>query len=141
MNTSINTLTAQRPELGAFIVRLALGVVIIAHSIYLKLMVFSLPGTAQFFASLGLPAFTAYLVFTVEAVAGLMLLVGYKTRWASLALIPVLLGATWVHWSSGWLFSNTGGGWEYPLFLAAIAAGQNFLGNGSFAIENAKAKA
>ena len=36
-------------------------------------------------------------------------------------LIPVLLGALWVHSGNGWVFSNANGGWEYPLYLVVIS--------------------
>ena len=103
------------------LLRIGLGIVLIAHSLYLKLFVFTLPGTAEYFASLGLPALSAYLVFVIEAVAGAALVVGLQSRIAAVAAIPVLLGATWVHVGNGWLFSNAGGGWEYPLFLTLVA--------------------
>ncbi len=44
-----------------------------------------------------------------------------RTRWVALGLIPVLLGALWVHIGNGWVFSNAGGGWEYPVFLVVIS--------------------
>ncbi len=123
-----------KPEFGAFILRIALGVVLLAHSVYLKLVIFTLPGTAEFFTSIGLPAILAYIVFLVEAISGLALILGIKTRIFSIIVIPVLLGATWAHWSNGWLFSNAGGGWEYPLFLAVIALVQLSLGDGKYAL-------
>jgi putative oxidoreductase len=52
-----------------------------------------------------------------------------------LALIPILLGATWTHAGNGWLFSAEGGGWEYPLFLSVTAAVQALLGDGAFALK------
>jgi len=125
------------PALGGFVTRIGLGSVLIAHSLYLKLFIFTLPGTAQFFGSLGLPAALAYVVFAIEAVAGIALVLGYATRLAALASIPVLLGATWAHLGAGWLFTNSGGGWEYPLFLTVIAIAQVFLGPGAFALERA----
>jgi putative oxidoreductase len=100
----------------------------------LKLVVYTLAGTAQFFASIGLPATLAYLVFAIEAAAGVALIVGWQSRAAALAVVPVLLGATWAHWSAGWLFTNSGGGWEYPALLAVFAAGQALLGDGAFAV-------
>ena len=121
-------------DTGAFISRIALGSVLLAHSIYLKLMVFTLPGTAQFFDSIGLPGPFAYVVFAVEAIAGIAIVLGIKTRLFSALVIPILLGATWVHSSNGWLFSNEGGGWEFPLFLSIIAFAQIGLGNGRFSI-------
>lgn len=124
------------PETGAFILRVSLGTVLLAHSVYLKLMVFTLPGTAQFFASIGLPGVLAYIVFTIEAVAGVALILGIRTRVFSALVIPVLLGATWAHSSSGWLFSNAGGGWEYPLILSFMALAQLGLGDGRYAFSS-----
>ncbi|MDX1517303.1 MAG: hypothetical protein R3288_10710, partial [Woeseiaceae bacterium] len=43
----------------------------------------------------------------------------------------------WAHSANGWLFTNEGGGWEYPLFLAAIAGAQVLLGAGAFALGRA----
>lgn len=122
-------------EYGLLIMRLSLGIVIIAHSLYLKLMVFTLEGTADYFSSIGLPAMFAYVVFIVEVVTGFMLLVGFKTKIAVLAVIPILLGATWVHLSNGWLFSAPGGGWEYPLFLTAIAVVVLLTKNDSYSLD------
>ena len=123
-----------QPELGAFILRITLGMVLIAHSVYLKAMVFTLPGTAQFFESIGLAGWMAYAVFAVEAIGGVALVLGAYTRLVSLALIPVLLGATWAHLGAGWLFTNTGGGYEYPLVLTVMAVVQLFLGAGRYAL-------
>jgi hypothetical protein len=50
----------------------------LAHSLVLKLMVFGLPGTATFFASIGLPPWLAYAVFAAEAVGGAMLVLGVQ---------------------------------------------------------------
>lgn len=123
-----------KPDIGALILRIALGTVLLAHSVYLKLIIFTLPGTAEFFTSIGLPGFLAYLVFMIEAITGVALILGVQTRVFSVLILPVLLGATWAHWSSGWLFSNSGGGWEYPLFLAVMALVQLSLGNGKYTV-------
>jgi putative oxidoreductase len=120
---------------AALVLRVALGVMFLAHSLWLKLFVFTLPGTAQFFGSIGLPEALAYLVFFAEVAGGILLILGVKTRCVVLALVPVLLGATWVHAGNGWLFTNQGGGWEYPLFLAATAVVQGLLGDGAYAVK------
>ena len=52
----------------------------------------------------------------------------------ALALVPILLGALWVHAGNGWVFTAMGGGWEYPLFLAAASGAQALLGDGAWAI-------
>lgn len=120
---------------AAFALRAALGVMFIAHAL-LKYSVFTLPGTAKFFESLGLPGPLAYLTFAAELIGGALILAGLGTRWVALALVPVLLGATWAHAGNGWLFSAPNGGWEYPAFLAVVAAVQALLGDGKFAVSN-----
>ncbi|GAB7531254.1 hypothetical protein PS3A_36660 [Pseudomonas sp. 3A(2025)] len=62
----------------------------------------------------------AWITLLVEIVTGLMLVTGVRTRYAAMAAIPVLLGATLAHAGNGWLFSSAGGGWEYPLFWAMV---------------------
>lgn len=120
-------------QLGALLLRVALGAVFIAHSWYLKLVVFGLPGTAQFFASIGLPESLAYVVFALEAAGGAALIAGAYARVAALVLVPVALGATWAHLGYGWLFTNQGGGWEYPLFLTVALVVQFLIGDGALA--------
>jgi putative oxidoreductase len=105
---------------GALVLRVALGTMYVAHAL-LKLFVFTLPGTARFFASVGLPSLLAYPVFAAELVGGLLLIVGWRARAVALALTPILIGATWVHAGNGWVFTSPNGGWEYPAFLIAAS--------------------
>ena len=118
---------------AALLLRVSLGVMFIAHAL-LKILVFTLPGTAQFFASVGFPAWLAYAVVAAELIGGVLLIAGVYSRWVALALVPVLLGAATVHWGNGWLFTATNGGWEYPVFLAAAALVQALLGDGKYAL-------
>ena len=120
---------------AALVLRVALGVMFLAHSLYLKVFVFTVPGTVGFFESLGLPALIAYLTILAETGGGIALILGFQTRLVALALIPVLLGATWVHAGNGWLFTAQGGGWEYPLFLTVAALVQALLGSGAYAVK------
>jgi putative oxidoreductase len=121
-------------EYGIALLRISLGVMFIAHSVVLKYFSFTLAGTAGYFESLGLPGFLAYVVFGMEAVGGALLVLGVRTREVAAALIPVLVGALWVHAGNGWVFSNAGGGWEYPLYLVVLSAAQVLLGEGAFAL-------
>ncbi len=117
---------------GAGLLRVSLGVMFIAHA-WLKISVFTPAGTAQYFASLGLPEALAYITIFMELVGGILLVAGFKTREVSLALLPILLGALFFgHAANGWAFSNSGGGWEYPLFLAMAALVQALLGDGAY---------
>ena len=118
---------------AALVLRVTLGVMFIAHSLVLKHFTYTLPGTAQFFESIGLPGALAYLTFWAELLGGIALVAGFATRWVALALIPILIGATWVHIGNGWVFSAANGGWEYPVFLIAVSLVQSLLGDGAYA--------
>ena len=134
MNATRNT------EYGTALLRISLGLMFIAHSVVLKYFVYTLAGTAQFFESIGLPGPLAYVVFWMEAVGGVLLVLGVRTREVSAALIPILAGALWAHSGNGWVFSNAGGGWEYPLFLIVLSVVQLLLGEGAFALSRAPAR-
>jgi putative oxidoreductase len=99
--------------------------------------VFTLPGTAQFFESLGLPGALGYLTFVAELVGGVLLILGVYTRQVAAALVPILLGATWAHAGNGWVFSAPNGGWEYPAFLTIAAIVQYLIGDGALALRRA----
>src|SRR5262245_64264387 len=119
---------------AATLLRVALGVMFLVHSLVLKLYVFTLAGNAQFFASIGLPAALGYVVFAAEAAAGAALVLGIRSREAAALTIPILLGATWAHGANGWMFAMPNGGWEYPLFLTVVAAAVALLGDGAYAL-------
>lgn len=128
------TIDSRTAPYGALLLRVSLGVMFLVHSLYLKLLVFGLPGTVKFFESQGFPGFSTYLVIAAEVLGGIALILGIKARIAALALIPVLLGAIFVHAGNGWLFTNAGGGWEYPVFLAIACVVQALIGNGAGAV-------
>lgn len=132
--TAIPTQSTSQTDLAALILRVTLGALFLAHAA-VKLFVFTPAGTVGFFQSLGLPGPLAYLVIAVEVLGGVALIVGYRTRIASLVLIPVLLGAiVTVHFAAGFFFSNAGGGWEYlALWIVALVV-QALLGDGAAAL-------
>jgi putative oxidoreductase len=113
--------TGKGGDAASLLLRVALGVMYLTHSIVLKVFTFGFAGTAGYFASLGLPSFTAYVVIAAEAIGGVLLLANVATGWVALALLPILGGAFWVHSGNGWVFSAAGGGWEYPLFLIVVS--------------------
>lgn len=123
----------QQSQYGVALLRVSLGVLFLAHGL-LKLLVFTPAGTVGFFESLGLPGVFAYLVMAGEIGGGLLLIAGAYTRVIALALVPIALGATFVHLGNGWVFSAEGGGWEFPLFLAVTTLVQALLGSGAFAL-------
>lgn len=118
---------------AALLLRLSLGVVFIAHAL-LKVFVFTVPGTVQFFVSVGLPGALAYPVIAGEFFGGLALIAGVFVRPVALGLALIAFGAILPHAGNGWVFNATGGGWEYPLFLALTSLVQAMLGAGAYAL-------
>ena len=47
--------TNKSHKIGTFLLRIALGAMFMTHSFLLKLFIFTLPGTAKYFALIGLP--------------------------------------------------------------------------------------
>lgn len=129
-------MTNQQAAYAALILRVSLGVMYVAHSLVLKHYTYTLAGTVQFFGSLGLPAALAYATFWAELVGGVALVLGTGTRSVALLLIPILVGALWVHAGNGWVFSAANGGWEYPLFLIVVSFVAALLGDGKYALAN-----
>jgi putative oxidoreductase len=125
--------TTSHPEYAAFLLRLSLGVMLLSHGV-LKLLVFTLPGTVQFFQSVGFPGWLAYVTVGLEIGGGLVMLAGYQTRLVALGLVPLMLGALSVHVGNGWVFSSANGGWEYPAFLTVALIVQALLGAGAYAL-------
>lgn len=120
-------------QLGATLLRFALGTMWIAHAL-LKLLVFTLPGTAQYFASIGFPSVLAYPVFAAELLGGLALVLGLYARQVALALVPIMAVAAWVHAPNGWVHTSPNGGWEYPVFLVVASLVLWLVGDGAYAL-------
>jgi len=118
---------------AALVLRLSLGIALIAHGA-LKVFVFTVPGTVQFFESIGYPGLFAYLVILAELGGGAALILGAFVRPVAVVLIPVLIGATLQHAGNGWLFTAQGGGWEYPAFWTSMLVVQALLGAGALAV-------
>lgn len=122
-------------QFGLTLLRVTYGIVLFAHGYLLKIETFTLAGTVGYFESLGLPAIAAYAVIIGEVLGGLALIAGFLTRLVAWLSLPIVLGATWVHWGSGWVFSAQGGGWEFPALLAVIAATLGLMGPGRWALD------
>lgn len=119
--------------LGIAVLRISLGTMWIAHAL-LKLLVFTLPGTAQYFDSIGFAGVLAYPVFAAELIGGAALVLGVYARQVALGLVPIMAVAAWVHAPNGWVHTSAGGGWEYPVFLLASSIALWLLGDGAWAL-------
>jgi putative oxidoreductase len=118
---------------GATALRVALGAMWISHA-WFKITAFGVAGFAGWLDSLGLPGFMAGPVVALELIGGIFILAGLHGRMVSLALLPVLAVATWVHLPNGLIFSNANGGWEYPVFLMLASVVHALIGDGYLAL-------
>lgn len=135
MDHSLPTpMTSSSTLIGIALLRISLGVMWTAHAL-LKLLVFTLPGTVQYFESIGFPGVLAYPVFAAELLGGLALLLGVYARQVALALTPIMAVAAWVHAPNGWVHTSAGGGWEYPVFLLVASLALWLLGDGAAAVK------
>jgi putative oxidoreductase len=114
--------------------RIAVGVIFLGHA-YAKATLYTFAGTEHYFVANGFPAWTVYPVFAIELVGGIAMILGLGTRWVSLALVPVMVGAIKPHVGNGMNFSNPGGGWEFPALLLVLLAVQVVLGSGALALD------
>ena len=134
----MNTVDENYSAIGALVLRLARGVMWIAHAL-LKWFVFTIPGFAGWLESEGLPAFMAWPVFLLELIGGIMIVLGIYGRYVSAVLIPVMLVAAWTHIANGWSHTSTGGGWEYPVFLVFASIAHTLIGDGRYALRSNQA--
>lgn len=71
-----------------------------------------------------------------ELVGGTALIVGFYARYVPLLFVFEMLGVIYfAHWANGWVFTNKGGGWEYPAFWAVALFVQFLLGDGLFVLK------
>ena len=118
--------------LGLLVLRLALGAVMIAHG-YQKIFG-GMPQFMQMLQHMGIPAWMGYLTVAAEFGGGILLVAGFLTRLAALAIfIDMVVAIIKVHLHNG-LFSKSGG-FEFPMVCAAIAFSLIWSGAGPIAID------
>ena len=118
--------------LGLLVLRLALGAVMIAHG-YQKIFG-GMPQFMQMLQHMGIPAWMGYLTVAAEFGGGILLVAGFLTRLAALAIfIDMVVAIIKVHLHNG-LFSKSGG-FEFPMVCAAIAFSLIWSGAGPIAMD------
>ena len=120
---------------AALLLRVSLGIMFLAH-VGLKIFVFGVPGFVGYFGSLGLPAILAYAVIALEILGGVALILGIYAPWVALPLALEMLGTiVFAHAANGWLFTNEGGGWEFPALWTVCLIALYLLGDGAMALK------
>ena len=127
-------ISTSNADYAALLLRVSLGLLFLAHG-GMKVFTFTIPGTVQYFETIGYPGFFAYLVILGEIGGGLALILGAWTRVIALALLPIMIGATLQHAGNGWMFAKTGGGWGFPAFWTVMLLVQALLGSGAYALK------
>ncbi len=121
--------------------RVATGLMLLAHGWVHLRRVRQGPGVANWFASLGMrqPALNAWVVTLVEIVGGAMLALGLLTPLAAASVTGVALVA-WItnHWSAGFfVYNRPTEGWEYVMILTVLGIALGTLGAGEWSLDHA----
>ena len=127
-------------DVGLLVLRLVLGVIFIGHGAQKLFGSFGGPrisGFAKMLEQLGVkPARPmAILAGLAEFVGGILVMLGFLTPVAALALIVVMIVAViTVHLKNG--FFNTNGGYEFNLALVGIALTLLIAGAGAYSLDS-----
>ena len=131
---------AQAIDAALSVLRVALGVVFIAHGYNHVFGGGKIAGTARWFESLGmrpgrLHAWTASLT---ELGSGVLLLLGLLTPLACAGIVGTMVVA-WItnHRRNGFFIFRPGEGYEYVMTLTLVALALAGLGGGEWSLDNA----
>jgi putative oxidoreductase len=132
-----------------FILRLTLGLVMFPHGAQ-KLLGwyggFGFSGTMDFFTgTMHLPWLIAFLVIIGESFGSIALLAGLLTRFTTVSLAVIMLGAiTMVHMPNGffmnWFGKQAGEGYEYHLLVIGISLALLITGAGKWSVDKVLAE-
>ncbi|MHB8174505.1 MAG: DoxX family protein [Nitrospirota bacterium] len=131
------------------VLRLALGVVFLAHGSQKVLGLFGGPGLSQvfkMFSGMGIPPFFTALDVAAEFLGGLFLIIGFLTRISALGIAVVMVVAVYmVHWHNGffmnWFGQMPAGreGFEYHILAFGAAIALVFKGGGRLSLDRVAA--
>lgn len=144
----ISSIFRTSDDLGAFVARITLGVVMLPHGLQKLLGLFGgagFSGTVEFFVSSGIPAFVAILIIIGESFGSIGLIAGFLSRLAALGITVIMLGAiVTVHLQNGF-FMNWGGtaageGFEFHLLAVGLGLIVLIKGGGIWSADRAISK-
>ena len=122
--------------LASLVMRLSLGSIMVAHG-YHKVFGGNLQHFAQAVGGMGLPSWLGYLSPFIELLGGLLILAGFFTRCAALAICIDLCVMIWtVHLHNGFMGSPDRPGYEFPLAAATLAFALIVLGGGAISLDH-----
>ncbi|MDX8045286.1 DoxX family protein [Gracilibacillus sp. S3-1-1] len=120
----------KKAEFGGLLLRIVLGIIFIGHGA--DKFQGGISNTVQWFDSIGLPGFLAYMVATIEILGGIALVLGLATRIVGAIFILILAGAIIkVQFAAGFI-----GGYAYDLALLVMSIYLLLSGSKLFALDN-----
>ena len=122
------------------VLRVALGITMIAHGYNHAFGGGKLPGTARWFESIGIrPGRVHALLATLtELGSGFLLLLGFLTPLAAAGVVGTMLVALIAnHLKNGFFIFRPGEGYEYVLFIILTAFAVGSLGGGRISLDHA----
>jgi len=124
-----------KEQIANTLLRVVLGVIFLAHGVAKFQM--GLENVSGWFGSIGLPGFLAYIVAYLELLGGIALIIGFMTRYVSIAFVLLMAGATLkVKLALGLLGNGQMAGYELDLALLAMAAYLAVVGATGLAVDN-----
>jgi len=126
-------------NIAPLILRLALGITMLAHGWNHAFGGGRLPGTARWFESIGIrPGNVHALVATVvELGTGAFLVLGLLTPLASAGVVGTMLVALIAnHLKNGYFIFRPGEGYEYVLMIILVACGLAAMGGGDWSLDH-----
>ena len=143
MKKFLTCFVATQDDIGVFIARIILSVVMLPHGAQKILGWFGGYGfhnTMAYFTSTGMPAVIAFLVIMAESLGALALLVGLFGRFMAFAIGLNMLGAIlMVHLKIGffmnWAGAQKGEGFEFHLLALALVLILVIKGSGKFSLD------
>jgi putative oxidoreductase len=130
LKTRYSMIRNQSEEMGKLILRVGMAGMMLPHGI-VKVQKLFAAGELSFADPIGLGAMTSIiLVIFAEVICSTFVLLGFKTRLATLPLISTMLVAAFFH--------HAGDSWsskELPLLFAIGFFGILFLGGGAYSLD------
>lgn len=123
-------------NIGLLIFRLSLGILMLMHGVHK--LINGVDGIKGMLGNIGMPEFLAYGVHIGETIAAILMIVGYRTKLASLAFTLVMVVAFGMAHMENFLALGKSGAWAHEgiaLFLFG-GLGLTFTGAGKYALSS-----
>jgi putative oxidoreductase len=126
-------------DIASLLVRIALGITMLAHGYNHAFGGGKLPGTARWFESIGIRPGRVHALFATVTELGVapLLFLGLLTPLAAAGVLGVMLVALIAnHLKNGYFIFRPGEGYEYVLFITFTALALGALGGGGWSLDH-----